>query len=249
MDAKHADSDLLSIFDHIFVINLPHRTDRREEMAAQLARAGLDFDLPQVTLFAAEQFDDAGPFPSIGVRGCFMSHLAVLRHIVDQDIPRALILEDDADFSRHFETRLPAFIEPLSQASWDILYGWSPGRHHDPDTRGDARLTSIPSSQAVYMAHFIGVTHSVAKQCVPYLERMLARPPGAPEGGPMHVDGAYSWFRAAHPELRTVAPRAPLAVQRSSRSDITRSNWFDRIDALAPLLIRIRRARRRLAGN
>ena len=27
---------------------------------------------------------------------------------------------------------------------------------------------------------------------IAYLERMVARPAGHPEGGPMHVDGAYS---------------------------------------------------------
>jgi hypothetical protein len=40
MDVKHPGVVLLSVVDHVLVINLPHRTDRRAEMAAQLARAG-----------------------------------------------------------------------------------------------------------------------------------------------------------------------------------------------------------------
>ena len=43
----------------------------------------------------------------------------------------------------------------------------------------------------------------------------------------MHVDGAYSCFRAANPGCLTVAVR--LGYQRRSRSDIAQNAWFDRV--------------------
>lgn len=249
MDVKHPGAALLSVVDHVFVINLPHRTDRRGEMAAQLARLGLGFDHPQVTLFAATRFDGPGDFPSVGARGCFMSHLGVLREIAQAGIPRALVLEDDADFSRHFETRLPALAPVLAQAGWDMFYGWPPGRHADPDVAGDTRLREVPPDQPVGMLHFFAITGAAAARAVPFLETLLTRPLGDPAGGPMHVDGALCWFRAANPDLRTLAPEVPLSVQRPSRSDITRDKWFDRIDALAGPLSALRRAKRRIRGG
>jgi hypothetical protein len=66
-----------------------------------------------------------------------------------------------------------------------------------------------------------GVHRSALAPLVEYLEGCLVRPPGDPVGGPMHVDGALTMFRAAHPELITLIAQPSLAGQRSSRSDIT----------------------------
>jgi glycosyl transferase, family 25 len=60
--------------------------------------------------------------------------------------------------------------------------------------------------------------------CIPmfagFLRQVLDRPPGHPEGGPMHVDGAYTTFRRNHPEFMTLAAIPSLGHQRASRSDI-----------------------------
>jgi hypothetical protein len=70
---------LLDYFDRIYVINLPARTDRKREMEEQLARIGLSFAHPRVSLFAAIRPHEPGGFDTIGARGCFSSHLEVLR--------------------------------------------------------------------------------------------------------------------------------------------------------------------------
>lgn len=232
---------MLSVFDRIYVINLEHRTDRRDEMAAQLARLGLGFDHPQVVLFPATQCAAAGGFPSPGVRGCFMSHLRILRGAAQTGADRVLILEDDANFSRHAEARLPVMADALRNRPWEMLYGWHPDRHVAADSAGDIDLVDLPGREVVRMTHFVGMTGATAARIVPYFEAMLARPLGHPEGGPMHVDGAYSWFRAAHPDVVTLVPAAPIAVQRPSRSDIHGSKWFDRIAAFRPVVASLRR--------
>ncbi|MEX1060616.1 MAG: glycosyltransferase family 25 protein, partial [Methyloceanibacter sp.] len=62
----------------ISIINLEHRTDRRIAMQKQLSRIGW-----QAEFFAAIRPDIAADFPSIGARGCFLSHLAVLKNARD----------------------------------------------------------------------------------------------------------------------------------------------------------------------
>lgn len=78
---------------------------------------------------------------------------------------------------------------------------------------------------------------------VPYLQAMLERPSGDPAGGPMHVDGAYSWFRRAHPDLRTVLATPPLGYQRPSRTDVHALRWFDRLPGLHRVAALLRRVR------
>ena len=97
---------VLEYFQQIYVINLPHRRDRRLEMAEQLEKIGLSFDNPAVRLFAAFRPEDPGGFPNIGARGCFMSHLGVLQDARERKFERILIFEDDLNFYPDFTTRI-----------------------------------------------------------------------------------------------------------------------------------------------
>ncbi len=250
MHQDHAAGEaLLSIFDRVFVINLPERTDRREEMSWQLARLGLGFDDPRVVLFPACRFDDAAGFHSPAIRGCFMSHLGVARQALEAGARRWLVLEDDADFSRHFAGRIGGLAENLAAREWGFLYGWEPGHYDRAEDPEDVGLMPVAPDTPVMLAHFMGMSAETGQRLVPYLEAMLGRPHGDAAGGPMHVDGAFSWFRAAHPEVVTLCTRTPLSVQRSSRSDIHGGKWFDRIEAARPLVTALRRARSALRSR
>ena len=52
----------------------------------------------------------------------------------------------------------------------------------------------------------------------------------------MHVDGAYHWFRRAHPELVCFIAEPPLAYQRASRTDIHALSWRDRVPLVRELV-------------
>ena len=116
-------------FQHvpIFVINLNGFTDRLERISRRLNGLGLSFErIPAVNgrtlsrggkakgqsraiLAASQQLEIA----------CYMSHLKALRIVVDCELPRAIILEDDAVFDDDFalwassECPLPADVEIL----------------------------------------------------------------------------------------------------------------------------------------
>lgn len=229
---------LLDLFDHIFIINLPTRTDRKAEIAAQLARLNLTLDHPKVHLFAAIRPADKGEFETIGARGCFESHLGVLTEAIALGAETFLILEDDANFSDDFEARIAGLKRTSHQTPWDMWYGWNP--LVAPGEAGDA-LAVIPSKTSFPCSHFIGMRRDVAVKALAYLQAIAARPYGHPDGGAMHVDGAYAWFRAAHPDIVTVFPVKPATYQRSSRTDIHDLKWFDRIGVLAPLMRTLRR--------
>lgn len=77
-------------FDKIVCINLKRRTDRWEHVQLQASRH-------QMVIERFEALD----MPGDENTGCTMSHRAVLDYIIQKQIPRTLVLEDD------FEARSP----------------------------------------------------------------------------------------------------------------------------------------------
>ena len=214
---KFDETLLRTLFDRIYVINLPERSDRRREMAVELGRIGLGFDDPLVQIFPAVRPPDRGAFESIGARGCFLSHLGVLKDAVAKGYRSILILEDDVDWTPAALAR-GARAEDLLAVDWAFLHG---GQGNDrASAEGRVALVALAPEQDFRLTHFIGLRGEIIGQLVSYLEAMLARPSGSPEGGPMHVDGAYSWFRRAHPEVAARVCVPSVARQRSSKSDI-----------------------------
>src|SRR5689334_3561173 len=86
------------IFDEVRIINLVDRDDRRREMSQQLERLGGISG--NASFFEAHRPVSRGEFPSIGARGCFESHLAVLSGARDSGAQTLLLLEDDFEFTR-----------------------------------------------------------------------------------------------------------------------------------------------------
>lgn len=216
----------LDYFDRIFIINLPSRADRRNEIAAQLKAIGLDFSAPNIELFHAIRPDTAEGFPSIGARGCFMSHLGVLRSAQVLGLQRVAIFEDDLDFAANFNTRIGSVIEQLKGANWSVFYG---GYHMEQASVGSfhGALVECQPNELIGTTHFVTFQGEAIPAAVRYLEQILARPAGDPEGGPMHVDGAYNWFRRANPQFKTVLAAPELGFQRASRTDIHDLRWYD----------------------
>lgn len=233
---------LLSVFDRIYIINLAHREDRRREMEAELNRIGLSLDHPAVTLFPASFPPDEGDFPTRGARGCFESQMGVHRAILKDGVQRALMLEDDASFVPDFGPLMAAVRDDLKWVDWDMLYSVSPLDQQPGDEAVGRHLLRLSPDHTFPLAHFVGFSRRFSEKAVPYLEAIYARKPGDPDGGPMHVDGAYCWMRAAFPELTVLGSRNPLAVQRSSRSDIAELRFWDRLPVLRQVTAAARRS-------
>lgn len=234
-------TSLWNAFDRIYVINLVSRVDRRQEMDDQLRQVGLALDARRVRLFPAVRPADAGPFPSVGARGCFMSHLGVLREAQSRSEQAILVLEDDVNFAQGFGRLARQVAHQLAASDWSIFYGG----HRGLQSSDAAPCEAVPASTAVETTHCIGFRgKSLMMQLADYLERQLTRRPGDPAGGPMHVDGSYSWFRRERPELVTLAASPPIAYQRSSRSDIYAGS-LDRLWGAAPVLAAARKLRNR----
>jgi glycosyl transferase, family 25 len=219
-----------------YVINLEYRNDRRMEMEEQLRRVGW-----RAQFSHSERPNDAAGFPSIGSRGCFLSHLEMLRRGVVMKDRHVLIMEDDLNFVPGFGRLWDEVYDELKAKDWSIFY---PGHVLDNTPNG---LSMMGPKKGILCTHFMLFNRAVVPRIIEALEAILARPAGHPLGGPMHVDGAYSTIRAQNPDLKTYVYSPSLGLQRSSRSDIADLKFYDRIEALRPVLNTLRRFKRRLA--
>lgn len=240
MTPTAAGQALLDCFPRVRIINLEHRRDRRTEMISELARIGVAIDGHHVAFHKASSFTEPGGFRTKGARGCFHSHLSILREAAAAN-SAVLILEDDADLARDIERRLPETLDKLRATEWSIFYGF--GAHAT-----DAGLSRADSGEPIALTHCVGFSADAVQALVPYLDAMLARPPGSPEGGAMDVDGAYSWFRRAHPDAETWCAGPDIATQRPSRTDISPA-LLDRLPLTRQALSLWRRFKRKVAAR
>jgi glycosyl transferase, family 25 len=220
---------LSQYFDRIYVLNLPERLDRRRDMLQELAQVGVSAETTNLEVFAATKPTDADDFPSIGARGCFLSHLGILKAAHQAQLNRFLILEDDLAFSRFFVQHQTTILAQLDQQPWHIAYF---GHVLPLDPPVGQSFVWQPSQVHLQTTHFLAIKGDMLGQLIDFLDVVLSRPAGHPLGGPMHVDGAYSTFREQHPQVQTLVANPCLGFQRSSASDVAGLKWFDRLPGL-----------------
>lgn len=227
-------------FDMLYVINLDTRTDRRREILSELAGLGVEETDPKVRFFSAVKPDDQGAFPSIGARGCFLSHLGVLKDAKNSGHGTILILEDDANIMVDGAVEFAEVMQDFYSDTWEIGYlGHRVSQMPPAEASVSERWRLLPPATPVQTTHAMMISSRIFDDLVSYFEAMLARPAGDPAGGPMHVDGAYSWFRRDNPDVQTYVARTQYVGQRASKSDIAPDSWIEKLP-FVPFLRRIK---------
>lgn len=220
---------LLSAFEKTSVINMLSRKDRREETEAEFKRNGFEIDGKKVSFFEAVTPSEALGFPNKGTRGCFLSHLGILKAALDEGVSSQLVLEDDVCFTNELKNIQDDVVKELSNLDWDFVY-----LGHALESKEIGRFEEV--SQDMLLAHCYAVNAKCMVKLVKYLETVLTREPGHPEGGPMHYDGALNMFFAANPDLKVYYYSQNLAYQRPSATNIHEHSKLERMFFLGPLI-------------
>jgi len=227
MNTKYS---LFDFFDKSYVINLPERKDRLNAMKQELKRMGISQLSEKVQIFSAIKPTDKGEFPSIGSRGCFLSHLGVLKEAKNQNLSYVLIMEDDLLFSNRLIKEQEKVVKELEDLDWDFAY-LGHILELTPTTRGIFQYYNEP----LVTAHFVAIKGKIINQLVDFLETLLSRPAEHPDGGPMYPDAAYSTFRARNPNIITLIANPCLGFQRPTTSDLAGYKWFETWPVFAEL--------------
>ena len=234
----NSESSLFNFFDKSYIINLPERSDRRKEITQELKKIGISDSLAQVKFFPAIKPTDKGEFPSIGARGCFLSHLEVLKEAKSQNLNNLLIMEDDLAFTKLLIGQQNAVTSELQRLNWDFAY-----LGHGVNLAFNGKFFFQEYSEPILLAHFLAINQQIIVQLIDFLEEILKRPSGHPKGGPMHVDGAYSTFRKHNPSAITLIANPSLGFQKFSPSNIAGYKWFDTLPVSAQLVTAVRKAK------
>lgn len=224
-----AQNELAKFFDKIYIINLASRQDRRDEMQAQLVNIGLSLTHPRIQLFHALRPTEKGEWPSIGARGCFMSHLNVLKDACSHGHTKILVVEDDLNFVEDFNSKFIEVANILKSTAWDLFYGGYKILDECDPMLTNRKVNVVNSQTLIETAHFIAFNGVNIANAYTYLRTLASRCSGDPLGGPMHVDGAYCWYRKEFKERITLVATPQLGYQRSSRTDISDLRWIDTI--------------------
>ncbi len=239
-----AEKPLTQYFDQIRIVSLPSRQDRRREVSEQLEKQGHTVGLDGVEFFDAVRPSEAAGFPNIGARGCFLSHLKILKAAALADTQRLLVLEDDVNFVHSFAVELPDIVKALDECPWDICYL---GHASEFDSQKPSGLSYC--YEPIATSHAYAVNKQAIQPLIEYLEAVLSREPGHPLGGPMHYDGALSMFRAHNPHIKTLVLTPPAVYQRPSRTDIHDLAFYDRFPGIRSLANWARKCKARVKSK
>jgi glycosyl transferase family 25 len=227
-------------FDYIRIINLPERTDRRNEVIRELQRIGLPLEKGRVEIVSATRPQTADGFSTIGARGCFLSHLQVLRQAQKDKARYLAVLEDDITFNSRLWNQNGPSSTAVSDGKWDLIWLG----HLEPDTNRE--LVFERHTRDLLTTHFYAVNGEILGRLVDAFEAMLTRPAGHPDGGPMYPDGAFNTICKQNPDIVRLIALPSLAGQRSSRSDVTPRGWASTLPVVQTIADRCRAARNRM---
>ena len=110
-----------------FYLNLEREAERRRFMQEQLAEVGIPGE-------RIDAVDGSKPLPpelarhfsdkhvmDVGALGCYASHIKAWHQIVNEDVPVALVLEDDAILDRNLASILSEVVAALPKG-WDMVH-------------------------------------------------------------------------------------------------------------------------------
>jgi glycosyl transferase, family 25 len=230
----------IDFFDRAYVINLRSREDRRQEMARELENAGMPFALGKVELFPAVEPESAGSFRSIGCRGCFLSHLNVLKKAKEENLRNILVMEDDLKLRDDFKQYEEAILGELLNNDWDIVsfgYGIDASLKNasiqDESHQGvSQKYVSLPILHSfkgeVIGTHFYAVNGKTLGKLIDFLEVSLQQNSG---GFQVPIDGCLNVFKWEYPNTVRLIAVPSFGSQRPSRSDVS-TRWFDQVPIL-----------------
>lgn len=213
--------NIIEYFDRTRIINLAARNDRREETELEFKRFGFPINTDKVSFFKAISPDEPAGFPNTGARGCFLSHMEIIREAKESELNNLLILEDDILFSKKVLEYGSIAVEKLTSLDWDIVY-FGHTLESDSDFVGWKRL-----DRPMLKTHCYAINESIFDELTRFLQKVLQRPPGHRDGGPMHYDGALNTFRKQNPSIKSYYYSKNLGYQRPSVTDVHSLSFLD----------------------
>ena len=167
-------------YDKIYIINLEHRTDRKDSVIKQLEKEGM---MNYEFVNAVNGTDSAilKKFKKIrkngskigthGHLGCLLSHKKVLLKAKEDNVKQFMILEDDVILKDGFINRLNS----ISLPDWECIYLSAPLEEKKLFFNGWAKHSKFCTTHAMIIkASIIDYLLDLLKDCDDYIDRIYS---------------------------------------------------------------------------
>jgi glycosyl transferase family 25 len=221
-----------------FVINLERSPERRHYITSHLRSIGIEptvipaFDgkkMSMAEVTADGRYDDEVSKRSfdrsllLGEIGCTLSHLSIYQRMIRDNIPVALVVEDDSQFVPDARQRIEAFLKD-APADWSIIQLRFDCRNFEPtDVPGLVRFRpegSLPVASTSYLVN-LAAARVMAENVLP------VRYPADSLLGRIRQWGLQPY--GAWPELVGVNNVFPSAIQGNRNSRFRASNFVKNV--------------------
>ena len=160
----------ISAIEHVFVINLPQRTDRWEQVRKSFAHTGLQLNRwdatdgktlsPEYVKKVTSTF--CNYFCSNSMIGIWLSHYRLWKHIAEQKLTNVLIMEDDAKPVDNFNEQFNKYWRDMPP-NWDIVFlgcfqcdGSTSGKGDNINGNPHLFIPDFPAGMHGYMLSNVG---------------------------------------------------------------------------------------------
>jgi hypothetical protein len=223
---RQAQMGIIDYFDRVAIVHLPDREDRFRALRAELSRIDIDINGPKVTIPDPPMPASSNGYRSRGVYGSFLSHIEILEAAFRDGLETVWILEDDAIFSKKFQTLQASTAQHLRENTWDMFFvGHTVMKYLEfPNSPTGLLRFSGP----FIWAHSYAVHRRIMPRLIEYLRQTENREVGHPEGGKLYIDAAYFFFRQANPDAICVVSSPCFSVQKGSPSSLNSGRWTEK---------------------
>lgn len=112
-------SVLNHFFEHIYVLNLPSRTDRKERMKSLFSKHNIEVEF--FDAIDGKKHHTKSDKRNAGEVGCFLSHKAIIKDAYEKGYESILILEDDLILHKDFH-KVCLNLYSIPKNEWDMIY-------------------------------------------------------------------------------------------------------------------------------
>jgi glycosyl transferase, family 25 len=174
----------------LYGLTTTDRPDRARRLERELRRTGLEF-----AIHRADRPTETLGFASIGLHGCFLSHLACLHHARNDGVDIAIVVEDDCVIMRSAPRTIVGLPAQLDSLDWRVIHlGYlakSPAYQQSVNlvTENIARS----SGWEIVGAHFYAVAAVALDSLIDNFEQRLA-----PGGHQIASDGVINEYLRDH---------------------------------------------------
>ncbi|RIB14070.1 glycosyltransferase family 25 protein [Gigaspora rosea] len=164
-------------FDHIYVVNLETRPDRRIKMDAMINALNLKVEyFPAISKDNHKILDrfNNSTYMNSTHKACYVSHYMIYSSIIYNRYDSALILEDDVDIELNI-TSIMTHIHSLLPSDWDLLYighcmGWE--GYFDQPLFDTSETFKLYPSKKPYCTHGYAVSAAGALKLIKLLAEL-----------------------------------------------------------------------------